>query len=58
MRETKGVPTKLIDIHPHIISSDTARYPVAPLGGKRSEWSSHRPVDFEALVARDRKSVV
>ena len=42
---------KLIDIHPHIISADTARYPISPLGGKRSEWSSHRPVDFEQLVA-------
>ncbi len=41
---------ELIDIHPHIISADTARYPVAPLGGKRSEWSQHRPVDFEHLV--------
>lgn len=42
---------KLIDIHPHIISADTSRYPVSPLGGKRSEWSTHRPVDFEQLVA-------
>jgi len=41
----------LIDIHPHIISTDTVRYPVAPLGGKRSEWSSLRPVDFGQLVA-------
>jgi len=41
----------LIDIHPHIISGDTVRYPAAPLGGKRSEWSKHRPVDFEQLVA-------
>ena len=45
------MPSKMIDIHPHIISADTARYPVAPLGGKRSDWSSHRPVDFEHLVA-------
>ncbi len=45
------MPTKLIDIHPHIISSDTARYPITPLGGKRSEWSHTRPVDFEGLVA-------
>jgi L-fuconolactonase len=45
------VPSKLIDIHPHIISADTVRYPVSPLGGKRSEWSNHRPVDFEALLA-------
>jgi L-fuconolactonase len=45
------MPTRLIDIHPHIISSDTARYPIAPLGGKRSEWSRLRPVDFAGLVA-------
>src|SRR5690348_10069091 len=45
------MPKKIFDIHPHIISADTDRYPVSPLGGKRSEWSSHRPVDFEALVA-------
>jgi predicted TIM-barrel fold metal-dependent hydrolase len=45
------VSTRLIDIHPHIISSDTARYPITPLGGKRSEWSHTRPVDFAGLVA-------
>ena len=45
------MPSKMIDIHPHIISADTVRYPPAPLGGKRSSWSEHRPVDFEALVA-------
>jgi predicted TIM-barrel fold metal-dependent hydrolase len=43
--------TRLFDIHPHIISADTVRYPVTPLGGKRSDWSEHRPVDFEQLVA-------
>jgi predicted TIM-barrel fold metal-dependent hydrolase len=42
--------TQLIDIHPHIISADTVHYPVTPLGGKRSDWSQHRPVDFEQLV--------
>jgi predicted TIM-barrel fold metal-dependent hydrolase len=42
---------RLIDVHPHIISADTVRYPVAPLGGKRSDWSQHRPVDFAQLVA-------
>jgi L-fuconolactonase len=41
----------MIDIHPHIISKDTARYPVTPLEGKRSEWSEHRAIDFEELVA-------
>jgi predicted TIM-barrel fold metal-dependent hydrolase len=45
------MPSKLIDIHPHIISKDTSRYPVAPLGGKRSVWSSERPVDFAELLA-------
>ncbi|MGH8325724.1 MAG: amidohydrolase family protein [Steroidobacteraceae bacterium] len=42
---------RIIDIHPHIISRDTQRYPIAPLGGKRSEWSAHRSVDFAELVA-------
>ena len=42
--------TQLIDIHPHIISPDTKRYPPSPLGGKRSEWSLLRPIDFEGLV--------
>jgi L-fuconolactonase len=44
------MPSKIFDIHPHIISADTVRYPTAPLEGKRSTWSEHRPVDFEALV--------
>src|SRR6185295_9445329 len=43
--------SKIIDIHPHIISKDTNRYPITPLGGKRSVWSSERPIDFENLVA-------
>jgi L-fuconolactonase len=43
---------RIIDIHPHIISQDTSRYPIAPLGGKRSEWSITRPVDFAGLVAQ------
>lgn len=40
-----------IDIHPHIISPDTTRYPVAPLYGKRSDWSETRPRSFEDLLA-------
>jgi predicted TIM-barrel fold metal-dependent hydrolase len=40
-----------IDIHPHIISTDTARYPRTPLGGKQSDWSATRPVSMEQLVA-------
>jgi predicted TIM-barrel fold metal-dependent hydrolase len=41
----------MFDIHPHIISPDTQRYPVTPLGGKRSTWSIERPATFEQLVA-------
>jgi predicted TIM-barrel fold metal-dependent hydrolase len=40
-----------IDIHPHIIASDIARYPLAPLGGHQSDWSRTRPVSMEQLVA-------
>jgi predicted TIM-barrel fold metal-dependent hydrolase len=32
----------LVDIHPHIISDDDSKYPLAPLGGVRSEWSKAR----------------
>jgi predicted TIM-barrel fold metal-dependent hydrolase len=40
-----------IDIHPHIIAKDAARYPLAPLGGHQSEWSRTRPVAVEQLIA-------
>lgn len=42
---------EIIDIHPHIISRDTERYPMAPLRGKQSDWSRDRPQTFEQLVA-------
>lgn len=43
--------TQILDIHPHIISEDTVRYPLAPLGGKRSDWSSEAHVEVEQLIA-------
>ena len=43
--------TKIVDIHPHIISADTKRYPIAPLGGKQSVFSKERPATFEQLIA-------
>ena len=43
--------TKIVDIHPHIISDDEVRYPPAPLFGKRSDWSQERPNTVEALIA-------
>jgi L-fuconolactonase len=40
----------VIDIHPHIVSPDTKRYPLAPLGGTQSTWSSERPTTYETLL--------
>ena len=45
------MPSKIVDIHPHIVSHDTVRYPVTPIGGTRSEWSKERSVTLEELVA-------
>lgn len=42
---------RIIDIHPHIISADTGRYPIAPQAGQRSNWSQKRPSSFEELIA-------
>ena len=42
---------RFIDIHPHIISDDTARYPHNPLFGVQSGWSKDRPVTIEGLIA-------
>ncbi len=41
----------IIDIHPHVISTDTARYPLAPLGGTQSTWSRDRPTSFQQMIA-------
>src|SRR5262245_43136821 len=40
----------VIDIHPHIVSPDVKRYPLAPLGGTQSTWSSERPTTYEMLL--------
>lgn len=40
-----------IDIHPHVVSPDFERYPLAPLFGKQSGWSKDRPVTIEGLIA-------
>ena len=42
---------RFIDIHPHIISEDTAKYPRSPLFGVQSDWSKERPVTPEGLIA-------
>lgn len=41
---------KIIDTHLHAISSDTAAYPIAPVGGHQSEWSRQRPVDVAGVL--------
>ena len=40
----------IIDIHPHVISTDTERYPREPIGGHQSDWSQERPVPFERMI--------
>jgi L-fuconolactonase len=45
------VASPIIDIHPHIVSPDTARYPITPLGGRRSDWSRERLVTLEEMIA-------
>jgi predicted TIM-barrel fold metal-dependent hydrolase len=40
----------VIDIHPHIVSPDTRRYPLNPLGGTQSAWSSERPTTYQDLI--------
>jgi L-fuconolactonase len=42
---------RYIDIHTHVISSDTGKYPLAPLGGKQSTWSAERPASVEELLS-------
>jgi L-fuconolactonase len=42
---------EIFDTHTHVISSDTAKYPVAPLGGHQSTWSQERPVNYDSLIA-------
>lgn len=41
----------IVDIHPHIISTDTTRYPTSPLFGIQSDWSKERPASDEQLIA-------
>jgi predicted TIM-barrel fold metal-dependent hydrolase len=42
--------SSIIDIHPHVIATDTARYPLTPLGGTQSTWSRDRPTSFETMI--------
>lgn len=44
------MPTKVYDIHPHVITTDTQKYPRDPLGGTQSGWSRDRPTTTEMMV--------
>ena len=49
---------QIIDIHPHVISTDERKYPRAPIGGHQSDWSRERPVSYEdMIVAQDKAGV-
>jgi L-fuconolactonase len=40
----------VFDIHPHVISTDTVRYPRAPIGGQQSDWSRERAVSYDQMI--------
>jgi len=44
-----GVP--IVDAHCHVIADDVNAFPLAPMGGKQSDWSRERPVSGEGMVA-------
>ncbi len=41
----------IVDIHSHVIADDAARFPLAPMGGKQSDWSKERPVNAQGMLA-------
>ena len=43
--------TPIVDTHTHVISPDHVRYPLAPVGGKQSDWSAHHSTDYDTLLA-------
>jgi predicted TIM-barrel fold metal-dependent hydrolase len=45
------MPLPIVDLHSHVIADDAARYPLAPMGGKQSDWSKERPVNGNAMLA-------
>jgi len=50
------VTIPIVDTHPHVIASDTHRYPRAPLGGHQSDWSQKRAVDVEQLIVEQNRA--
>src|SRR3989442_11093389 len=50
VREALREPLRIVDIHPHVISTDETHYPRAPIGGHQSDWSRERPVPYEKMI--------
>jgi L-fuconolactonase len=48
---TARVTPMIIDVHCHVVSPDREAYPLAPIGGTQSDWSSERPTTPEQLRA-------
>lgn len=46
-----GTHPMIIDVHCHVVSPDRTAWPLAPIGGKQSDWSSERPTTPERLLA-------
>ena len=42
--------TPVVDVHCHVIASDTTRYPISPLDGVQRAWSRDRPATAEQLL--------
>lgn len=42
--------TLIVDTHPHVISPNTQKYPLQPLGGIQSSWSQAHSVTHEELI--------
>jgi len=41
---------EIVDTHTHVISPDRERYPLAPVGGRQSDWSAHHSTDYDTLL--------
>lgn len=54
----RDLPFPVVDVHNHVISSNPARFPLAPMGGKQSDWSKERPVDEAGMLAAMRDAGV
>ena len=40
----------IVDVHSHVIADNTALFPLAPMGGKQSDWSKERPVNAQGML--------